>query len=83
MSSTVPLSVANATRTAVQAGPAWVVTEFTDAWIYDMNDRQFGALVALLLLIFAFIQPLVENYFGRALMRTPATSVPVAPTPQT
>ncbi len=83
MSNTVPLSVANATRTVVQAGPAWIIIEFIDAGIYDMTDRLFAASVLLLTMIFSFIMPLIENKLGRALMRTPATQVPVAPTPQT
>lgn len=79
MASQVPISVANATRTGIQAVPAVVVVEFVDAWIYDMSNTQAATLTALLMLLFAFIQPLVENYLGRGLMRTPAKEVPVTP----
>jgi len=67
----VPVKRANAARTAIQAGPAWVVVENIDAFVYDLSDRQFGALVALLLIVFSYVQVVIENYAGRALLRNP------------
>lgn len=56
-------------RTAVQTGFAGVTTEFVDAFLYDMTDRQYGALVALLVVAYAFVQNLVETRTGTGLLR--------------
>lgn len=42
--------VTNPTRTAAQLIPAAVITEFVDAFIYDMHDKQYAAMLGLLLL---------------------------------
>lgn len=64
-----PAAVARPTRTALQAAPAYVVTEFVDAWLYDMSDRQYGALVVLLTLVLGWAQVAMENRLGRGLLR--------------
>lgn len=67
-------------RTAIQAGPAWVVTEFIDAWWRSgnaMDDRQFAVSVMLLTIIFGVIQALIENRVGSAIFRKVTPSVPV------
>lgn len=64
-----PEAINRPARTAVQAAPAWMVTEFVDAWLYDMSDRQFGALVALLTFLFAYGQVIIENKVGKGLLR--------------
>lgn len=70
--------LARLTRTGVQAAPAWVLTEFIDAWFYDMTDRQFGVLVLLLTMLIAWLQALVENHLGKAILRSvPPRKVPV------
>lgn len=69
---------ARAFRTATQGGTAWVLTEFADAWLYDMTERQFGALVALLTLLLAWGQALVENHYGKGFLRAiPPKKVPL------
>lgn len=62
-------SVANPTRTAVQLVPAAVITEFVDAFIYDMNEKQYAALMGLLLLVFSVLQNVFEEYKGRAFLK--------------
>ena len=62
-------SVANPIRTAVQLAPAAVITEFVDAFIHDMNDKQYAALAGMLLLVFSYGQNLVEEIKGRALLK--------------
>lgn len=57
-------------RTAVQATPAFAVTEFVDAFLLDMSDRQYGALVVLLTLVLGWAQVAVENRIGRGLLRS-------------
>lgn len=47
--------VTNPTRTAAQLIPAAVVTEFVDAFCYDMDDKQYAALLGLLLLVFSVL----------------------------
>lgn len=64
-----PAAVARPLRTAIQASPAWVITECIDAFIYDMSDRQFGALMGLLLVLVSWTQVLVENKAGVGLFR--------------
>lgn len=71
-------TVARPVRTAVQMAPAGVLTEFTDAFIHDLSNQQYGALFGLLTLLFGWGQVLWENYSGRALLRSvPPTAQPV------
>lgn len=70
--------VARPTRTVVQMVPAGVVTEFVDAFVYNLNEQQYAALFGLLVLVFNVLQVLVENYAGKGfLRRVPPTQVPV------
>ena len=62
-------AVARPARTVVQAVPSIVITEFVDAFITNLNDKQYAALAGLLLLVFGFLQVLVENKVGYALFR--------------
>ena len=75
---TVNEAVARPVRTAVQMTPSAVITEFVDAFFYDMGDRQYVALFALLTLLFGFIQNVVENRSGKGFLRkVPPVVVPV------
>lgn len=75
---TVSESVARAGRTAPQGGLAWAISEGIDAFFYDMSDRQYGVLIVLLTMLFAFIQSAIENGIGRAFLRNvPPTKSPV------
>ncbi len=75
--------VARPGRTLMQASPAFAVTEGIDAWVYDMNDRQYGVTIILLTMLFSFIQTAYEDYKGRAVLRNvtpqgvPNVTVPV------
>jgi len=70
--------VARPVRTATQAAPAWIITEFIDAWIYDMDERQFGVLVLLLTMLIGGAQVAIENHFGKAFLRNiPEPDAPV------
>lgn len=62
-------AIANPTRTAVQLVPAGVITEFIDAWVYNMSDKQYAAMLGLLLLVFSYGQSLYENLKGRAIIK--------------
>lgn len=77
--------VARAARTAMQATPAFIVTEFIDSFFLDLSEKQYGALVGLLTLVFAFLQTATENKFGYALFRkfshTPPAVVSTPTTP--
>lgn len=77
-------ALARPARTAGQGTAGWVGTEFIDAFIYNMNDRQYGILVVVLTIVFGWIQVVVENYLGKAfLRRIPAVEVPVTDTDET
>lgn len=70
--------VARPIRTAAQATPSWILTEFVDAWIFDMSERQFAATVLLLTMLFSYGQAAVENAAGRGFLRkVPPKKVPV------
>lgn len=68
--SKVPDTVARPVRGAAQGATSYIVVEFVDSFLYDMNDKQYGAAVALLAILFSFIQVVVENYMGKAVLRT-------------
>lgn len=57
--SPVQRSVSGPVRTAVQMVPSAILTEFIDAWLFDMTERQYVALSGLLLLVVSWAQ----NYF--------------------
>lgn len=78
MARTVSEVVARPIRTAAQATPSWIITEFVDAWIYDMSERQFAATVLLLTMVAAYAQAAIENAAGRGWLRAvPPRTVPV------
>lgn len=68
---TVSQSVARPVRTAAQMVPSLVVTEFIDAFVYNLNDKQYAALAAILLLVFGFIQAHIEDVKGVGFFRSP------------
>jgi hypothetical protein len=69
MSTTVSDSVARPVRTGGQVLSSGVVTEFIDAFIYDMNDRQYLALAAVLVVVLSWAQVLVEDRLNKGLFR--------------
>lgn len=70
-------AIARPVRTLVQAAPAGVITEFIDAFLWDMSDRQYAALVVLLTLVISFGQNAWENSRGKGLFlrNVPPTEV--------
>lgn len=68
---TAPVSraIANPTRTAVQMAPSIAVTEFIDAFLVNLNEQQYIALAAVLLLVFGFAQNLYEQFIGKAFLK--------------
>lgn len=78
MARNVSTAIANPIRTGVQLVPSAVITEFIDAFVYDMSEKQYLALAALLLLLVSFVQNTVENHHKRGFLRqVPPTDVPV------
>lgn len=74
----VPWSVAGPARTLIQAAPAAAVVEFVDAFVHDMSDRQYAALVVLLTMLLGAVQGAVENWKGKAILRQiPPLEVPI------
>lgn len=82
MPHTISEAVARPVRTAGQGGLGWIVTELIDAFAYDLSDRQYGVLVLAFGVLFSFVQTLVENHTGKALLRTiPPTQAEVVDGP--
>lgn len=70
-------SIARSGRTAIQATPAFLITELIDSF-HDLSDYQFGIVVLLLTAGISFVQTEVENYLGKAVLRSvPPTKSPV------
>lgn len=75
-------AVARPVRTAGQLVPAVVIVDVVDAFVTDLDERQYGVAVAALTLLISWVQTVVENHYGRALLRqVPPTTVPVVDTP--
>lgn len=71
-------ALARPIRTGMQATPAWVITEGIDALVWDMTDRQFGAVMGILTLVIGWVQVTVENAKGKAILRAvPPKQAPV------
>lgn len=62
-------TVSGPTRTAVQYVPAFVFTEAVDAFIVNLDEKQYAALAGLLLLVFSWSQNLYENVKGKGFLR--------------
>lgn len=60
---------ARAARTAIQFVPAGVVVEIVDSTFWDMDDRQYAAILAGLTIVFSWVQTAIENKTGYALLR--------------
>lgn len=60
-------AIARPARTAIQAAPAAAIVEFVDVFFYDMNDKQYAALLVMLTLLFGYAQAAYENSRGKAL----------------
>lgn len=68
--------VARPARTAGQGSVAYAIVETLDAFGADFTTRQYGALVLLLTITLGFLQVLIEDHLGIALMRKmPPTAV--------
>lgn len=64
-----PASIANPVRTAGQLLPSAIIVEFIDAFVTNLSDKQYAALSGLLLLVFCYLQNLVEEIKGRAFLK--------------
>lgn len=57
-------------RTAGQLTTAEVIVQIVEAFFYDLNEGQHIALFGGLTLVVGFLQVVVENRAGKALLRT-------------
>lgn len=62
-------ALARPVRTGGQMVPSGVITEVIDVFIYDLNEKQYAALFGLLVLLFGWLQVLIENWKGVAFLR--------------
>lgn len=65
-------SIARPVRTGLQLVSAGVIVEVVDVTVWDMTDRQYGAIVALLTMVIGFLQVVLEDKTGKAILRTPS-----------
>lgn len=73
--------IARPVRTAGQLGAGAVITEFFDAFVRDLTDKQYAAMLGLLTLLIGAGQVAYENWKGKALLRSvPPKEVPVSDT---
>jgi hypothetical protein len=63
-------AVARPVRTVSQGGAGWVITELIDSFLWNMNDRQYGILVIALTGVIGWAQVVIENHYGKAVLRT-------------
>lgn len=66
---TVTRAFAGPVRTATQLVPAFVITEFADAFIYDFDEKQYAAMAAAILLGTSLIQNVIEQARGRGFLK--------------
>lgn len=70
-------SIARPTRTIVQGGAGLTAAELIDTF-HDLSDTQLALVAVLLTALFAWVQVLVEDGFGLALLRdVPEHSTPL------
>lgn len=67
--SNTPAIVNRPVRTAAHGALALTIIEFIDAVVYDLNDRAYGASVALLAVVLSWLQVAIENYRNKGLLR--------------
>lgn len=72
-------TVSRPTRTAVQGGIAFAITELLDSFnILPMDERQYAALLLLLTIVLGAVQVAAENRLGKGFLRAvPPTTDPV------
>lgn len=63
--------VARPVRSAAQGSVAWIAVELVDSFFYNLDERQYGVLVAALTVVFGWVQVLVENKVGVGFFRKP------------
>lgn len=66
---TVTRAISGPVRTATQLIPAFVITEFVDAFFYDFDEKQYAATAAFLLMCTSFGQNLFEQLKGKAFLK--------------
>lgn len=76
MARRISTTISNPLRTAAQGTPAVLITEFIDAFIKDLDERQYAALAGILLLVFSVAQNAWENYRDRKAKDLPALQEP-------
>lgn len=61
--------IARPIRTLPQAAIAYAIAEFWDSFINDLTEKQYGALVGILVILLSALQIAVERLSGLALFR--------------
>lgn len=71
-------AVARPIRTLMQAGPAYALVEFWDAFFTHLNAQQYAAAVVVITMALSAIQTAIENGLGKGILRSvPPKTVPV------
>lgn len=73
-----PEKLARPTRTALQGGAGGALAVLIDETFYDLTDAGLMALALVLTTFIGWVQVTIEDYTGRALLRSiPPTEVPI------
>lgn len=62
-------AVAGPARTVVQLVPAAIIVEIVDSTFWNMDDRQYAAILAGGLLLTSYVQNAYEQYKNKSLFR--------------
>ena len=57
-------------RTGTQGVVSLAFVEFIDAFFFNFDDRQYGALVVFLTIVLGWLQVAIENKTGKTFLRT-------------
>lgn len=63
--------VARPVRTGGQLGVAEVIVQVIEAFFVELNEAQHIALFGALTLLVGFVQIVIEDHYGKALLRQP------------
>jgi cell shape-determining protein MreD len=70
-------ATARGTRTALQGGAGYLVAQLLDTFV-ELSDSQLALVAVILTALFSWLQTVVEDYSGHALLReVPETDPPV------
>ena len=72
-------ATARGTRTGVQGGVAGAIVALLASFGLELTETQVGLAIVILTALFSYVQTVVEDHYGKALLReVPEGDQPVA-----